>query len=101
MTSMALDPDAAAAIAQMAPGLGAVQALDLERLGDDDLRCLIEAAEVADRRLASAQIALLDAADPELYDWIVKDTEPGAAVDAAMIARLRASLQGVASGEGT
>jgi len=63
MTSMALDPDAAAAIAQMAPGLGAVQALDLERLGDDDLRCLIEAAEVADRRLASAQIALLDAAD--------------------------------------
>ncbi len=63
MTSMALDPDAAAAIAQLASGLGAVQALDLERLGDDDLRCMIEAAEAADRRLASAQIALLDAAD--------------------------------------
>ncbi|MGI9602427.1 MAG: DUF222 domain-containing protein [Acidimicrobiales bacterium] len=63
MKSMVLDPDAAAAVATLESGLAAIQDLDFAALGDGDLRSLIEVAETAGRRLASAQIGLLDAAD--------------------------------------
>ena len=39
--------------------------------------------------------ALLDAADPDIYQWIVGGSEAGDDIDAATILRLRASLASI------